>query len=186
MSKRTLEERLWSKVTRGDGCWLWTGYRNRDGYGSINLGSGANVMLLTHRVSWTLAHGEIPTGQYVCHHCDTPACVRPDHLFLGDQSANMKDGVAKGRVHLPAQDGSNNPQAKLTEAQVLAIRERYAAGGILHRELAPEFGVSVPTIAGIVRGEYWPHVGGPRRHRVTRPSAGRPAIEAGEGSPRAR
>ena len=92
---KTLEERFWSKVKKGPGCWEWTGSKDRKGYGGIHVRPKG---MKAHRVSWMLAHGEhsIPTGKMILHHCDNPPCVRPDHLYVGDAKANMDDTVKRG------------------------------------------------------------------------------------------
>lgn len=88
-----LPERFWAKVQKGQDCWLWSGSTNGR-YGRIVV-DGKNTP--AHRVSWTLHNGPVPDDRSVCHHCDNPLCVRPDHLFLGTQSDNMRDCAAKGR-----------------------------------------------------------------------------------------
>jgi hypothetical protein len=98
----TIEQRFWAKVRKRDGCWEWTGAKNADGYGMIGVnGVGHKRHAPAHRVSWELHYGHIPTGMWVLHHCDNPPCIRPDHLFIGDRSANMKDCAAKGRLTGP-------------------------------------------------------------------------------------
>lgn len=91
----TLPERFWSKVEKAEGCWLWTAYRDDDGYGSIRVGRKAE---LAHRVAWWLTNGPIPPGLHVLHRCDRPECVNPDHLFLGTQLDNVVDMYRKGRA----------------------------------------------------------------------------------------
>ena len=76
------------------GCWLWFGANSARDYGDFWFNG---KMRRAHRVSWELAHGPIPPGMFVCHTCDVPSCVNPDHLFLGDRAANMRDCVKKGR-----------------------------------------------------------------------------------------
>jgi HNH endonuclease len=92
-----LATRFWAKVARGESCWLWLGYCKPNGYGSIGLGGRAEGKDYAHRVAWRLAYGAIPDGLYVCHRCDTPACCRPDHLWLGTHAENLGDMRAKGR-----------------------------------------------------------------------------------------
>ena len=79
-----------------DGCHIWTGSRNNAAYGTTR-NNGKNV--IASRASYVIYKGEIPHGMVVCHSCDNPPCVNPAHLFLGSQSDNMKDAVAKGRQH---------------------------------------------------------------------------------------
>ena len=80
-----------------DGCWTWTG-KSRSGEGMrYGLFRANGKYQGAHRVAWQIVHGAIPAGMHVCHHCDNPICVRPDHLFLGTHLDNMRDMVAKGR-----------------------------------------------------------------------------------------
>lgn len=92
-------------VEKTDGCWLWTGNRDKDGYGFFQwqLRNADGVKKIhsrkAHRYSWTLHCGEIPAGLSVLHHCDNPPCVRPDHLFTGTKLDNNHDRSVKGRTH---------------------------------------------------------------------------------------
>lgn len=76
------------------GCWLWEGATIRSGYGRHNING---VQMGAHRASWIIHNGDIPDGMHVCHKCDTPPCVNPDHLFLGTHADNMRDMQAKER-----------------------------------------------------------------------------------------
>ena len=90
-----ITERFWSKVEKGDGCWLWRGAIGSHGrYGQFNV---VNRSRPSHRVAWELVNGPIPAGLYVLHRCDVGLCVNPAHLFLGTQKDNMADMMAKGR-----------------------------------------------------------------------------------------
>jgi hypothetical protein len=143
-------ERFWKFVAKTDSCWLWTANRDNKGYGRLDR-------TLAHRLSWEIAHGPIPDGLFVCHNCpggDNPACVNPDHLFLGTQADNMKDAGLKRR--LP--HGSSQHNAKLTEAAVCEIRSRYASGDSTQQELADEFGVTNGNISVIINRKSWRHV----------------------------
>lgn len=92
------QERFWSQVDKSGECWVWTGTRTRDGYGKIGYRvDGRYLSLRAHRVSWALHRGPVPKGRSVLHHCDNPACVRPEHLYLGSQADNMRDLRVRGR-----------------------------------------------------------------------------------------
>ena len=88
-----LEIRFWSKVNKTETCWLWTASLDKAGYGYFKALNQRNA----HRVSWAMHKGPIPNGMWVLHKCDVRNCVNPEHLFLGDQFANMADMVSKGR-----------------------------------------------------------------------------------------
>lgn len=91
--------RFWAKVDKGDGCWLYTGFRKWDGYGWVarSQGGGKYRWLTAHRYAWILTHGEPPEGALIMHLCDVPACCNPDHLRLGTHEENMADMKLKGR-----------------------------------------------------------------------------------------
>lgn len=144
------DERFWRRVDRSGECWTWTGSRNACGYGTLRR---ERRTYLAHRWSWLLAGRELPVGLSVCHRCDTPACVNPDHLFLGTHQENIADMVQKNR-HVR---GARKPAAKLVDDDVRAIREM-ARQGEKNPKIAALFGVSTPTIWHIVRRRQWRHV----------------------------
>jgi HNH endonuclease len=107
LGERDFAKRFWSKVRKGDGCWEWLPSLGRRQYGNVAVGPKVRRV---HRVAWELTFGPIPAGLFVCHHCDNPPCVRPDHLFLGSHADNMADAFAKGRIPCKTRrESSPNP-----------------------------------------------------------------------------
>ena len=102
---KPLLDRFMSHVRKDalTGCWIWTASRNWAGYGRIVIGSRTTgrKSVSAHRLSYELFNGKLYPGMDVCHTCDTPACVNPNHLFLGTRSENMQDMVSKGRARKP-------------------------------------------------------------------------------------
>jgi hypothetical protein len=90
----SVEERFWKNVDRSKDCWLWTGTVDRYGYGRLSVNY---KNMSAHRLSAMMHFGMFDKRMFVLHRCDTPRCVRPSHLFLGDQRQNIKDMFAKGR-----------------------------------------------------------------------------------------
>lgn len=163
---KPLAERFWPKVDRSGGpeaCWLWTGTKIPSGYGYVWTGKRD---MGAHRVAWMLAHGtEPPSHLRVCHRCDNPSCVNPAHLFLGTNSDNMRDCVAKGRHVRVSLKGTANPRAKLSDRDVVELRREHAqikaAGTSLYgwfTAKANEYGVNRITIARAISCEAWRHV----------------------------
>lgn len=127
------------------GCWNWIGAKDSCGYGTYSHTSGNKA----HRYVWEKLHGAIPEGMCVLHKCDNPACVNPEHLFLGTHDENMKDMVAKGRSR--GAKGEKNAGAILSADQV---RDIYCSNKT-NKELAVLFGVDRNTIMHIKNQKSW-------------------------------
>ena len=138
-------------VNKTDGCWLWTGSKDLKGYGKICVNGSPR---LAHRVVLQMEGREIVPAMFVCHKCDTPACVRPDHLFVGTAKDNSEDMTAKGR----SCRGERQGQSKLTENIVKAIRSKYAEGKVTQKKLADEHGIHQVTVSEIILRKIWQHV----------------------------
>jgi hypothetical protein len=131
-------------------CWEWLASRNT-GYGQWHANG---TMELTHRASYRLFVGPVPEGMFVCHKCDNPICVNPDHLFLGTQTDNMRDMWAKKRERPGRPKGEQHGMAKLTADIVKQIRESQDTG----LAAAARFGVSHTTVSDIRLRKIWKHV----------------------------
>lgn len=91
-----LQRRIKLKIKiSASGCWIWTGHIEQNGYGRISYKGQRGKWV--HRMSFAAFKGQIPDGINVCHKCDNPPCVNPDHLFLGNDSENAKDMMRKNR-----------------------------------------------------------------------------------------
>lgn len=143
----SISMRLSANSVRGhNGCLVWNGARSTEGYGHLSV-KGRST--LVHRLAWQEANGDIPAGMFVCHRCDNPSCLNPDHLFIGTPAANHIDMVIKrrkARLH-----GDKNPRAKLSFAKVAAIRR--ARGS--NRSIGSAFGISHGHVSRIKRGVAW-------------------------------
>lgn len=154
---KMLIDRFWEKVSvNGEtGCWDWIAFKDKRGYGRLSAGSESR---LAHRISYQLHRGSIPDKLFVCHHCDTPGCVNPDHLFLGTDADNVADMISKGRQASKDQTthrGIDHGGSKLTELEIIAIRTSI---GSSQRSLAKQYGVGQSQIQRIKAGASWSHI----------------------------
>ena len=155
--KFTDEERFWKYVEKTVTCWNWIGSKVFYGYGQININGKPKR---ANRYSWEIHRGEIPKGINVCHKCDNPSCVNPDHLFLGSQKENMKDMYLKGRENPPK--GMRVYASKLNEESVIDIKNNYIIGSKDEKTnssyFAKKYNVHRSTINCVGNGKYWNHI----------------------------
>ena len=156
--KNTVDD-FWDNVDilSSDQCWTWNGAQDTDGYGTWTMGGRRNIKV--HRMAYELSKGEIPEGLLILHTCDNPPCCNPNHLWVGTNADNMADKMAKGRGYPPPHPkGEAHKDAKLTEKDVLKIRERYSRGNTTLKELAQEYNVTFGLIGHIVNRRVWKHI----------------------------
>lgn len=173
-----------SRTNMSGDCWVWQGQRYpKSGYGQIKVAGRTRG---THAVAWELASGiSVPRGMWVLHTCDNKPCRRNDeagiyvvrgiarprfgHLFLGTPTDNVADMTAKDRHMAGARHylhadpsrairGEAHPRARLSDADIRCIRERYADGGITHAQLGIEYGMDKSVIGNIIRRKSWRHI----------------------------
>jgi len=130
---------FWKNVDKTSDCWLWNSTKNNFGYGLYSVGG---KFYQAHRLSYEWFVKPIPEGSCVLHHCDTPNCIRPSHLFLGDRNDNRQDSINKGRA--------NGGGHKLTYRDAAKIRNLYAAGKYNQPELAELYDVGLISINRII------------------------------------
>ena len=146
-----LKDRFFNKVTKTYTCWIWQGRTMRGGYGKFRI---KRKEYSAHRISWEIHNDKIPKNMMVCHTCDNPPCVNPDHLFLGTCQDNMDDMKSKGR----SPRGEQRPNSLLKDHDVRWIRKCYTSTNTSYEAIAMKYGVSETTIRHILNGHKWNHV----------------------------
>lgn len=151
-NKPDFVSRFWKFVEKTSTCWNWVGSKCFYGYGQLSIQGKPKR---ANRISYEMHKGEIPIHMFVCHSCDNPSCVNPDHLWLGNQKDNMKDMKKKNRQNICK--GSGKPQSKLKENDITQIRIKYK-NPLSSSELAKFYGVSKQNILDIINRKAWKHV----------------------------
>lgn len=156
-----LKARFWSYVTiENGGCWNWSAGTFGGRYGQFRLGK---KKVKAHRVAWIISGKSIPNGLILCHHCDNPKCVNPQHMFVGTHKDNAQDRERKNRgsgnrFAKVGQPGESNPAAKLTVNDVRHIRNLHKSHGWTKKRIATHFGVSLSQIVNITLMRSWKNV----------------------------
>lgn len=147
-------EEFWAKATiQQNGCLEWQYAKNENGYGILNY---RRKSWLAHRLAYKLVHGSVPKLLLVCHKCDNPPCINPDHLFLGTYKTNQRDSINKNRAKMIESVGEDNFNAKLTNNQVYEIRALF--GHLKGVEIKRKFKVSNSAVSGIGLRQQWKHL----------------------------
>ena len=141
-------DRFWSKVDKSGDCWEWLASKTHNGYGQFRRERGS--MSRAHRYVLEMNGVKIPPKMEVCHHCDNPGCVNPEHLFIGTRANNVRDKIRKHRQPRGEAVGGS----KLTEEDVRWIRQI----GASPVKIAKCFGISQSLIGFIRRRDIWKHV----------------------------
>lgn len=142
-------------VAQPNGCWEWTGAVQSGGYGSVQHEGKVQT---AHRVAYQLFIGSIPKGAWILHSCDNRRCVNPEHLIAGTPARNTKEALERKRM-IPVKHhrGEATPNSKLTEAQVLEVRDLYDQGWSC-KDIGESYGVNEQTIRLIGQRKNWSHV----------------------------
>lgn len=136
------------KIDSVTGCWNWLKTKDKDGYGIVYRRTRG---IRAHRFSFEKYNHKIPKNSVVCHKCDNPSCVNPEHLFVGKPIDNVRDMMKKGR---DMSVGSRNTNSKLTESDIPVIRNDIRS----YIEISKEYGVCELTIRNVKKRKFWKHV----------------------------
>lgn len=150
--KQNTIQDFWNKVDikTPNECWIWQGHTER--YGHISY---QGKKWGAHRLSWTLSNSkDIPNDMYVCHHCDNPRCVNPNHLFLGTTQDNTRDKTIKGRQT----KGEEFWSSKLTEQDILDIRNMPYGNRGDNKRIQLKYNISGVQVRNIINRKHWKHI----------------------------
>lgn len=148
-------DRFWARVQRGENCWLWTGGKS-GAYGQLTV---AGRRVLAHRASWLITNkAALSVDKVVRHTCDTPLCVRPEHLVAGSAAQNVRDTYERNRRRSGTWSGGTSRPNAVLDDQVVTELRRAVRGGRSIRSLALEIGVAYTTAHRAIRGIGWSHV----------------------------
>lgn len=142
--------RFWEKVEKSESCWNWNSAKDLDGYGVFQL--GVKLVRKSHRVSYAFHNGPFDRRLLVCHRCDNPSCVNPEHLFLGTVQDNNRDRDEKGRRGVCR--GSSNGASKLQESDIPKIKQLISEG-VSQSKIGALFGISQTAVSKIKLGKMW-------------------------------
>lgn len=144
-TKERAIKNFWNKVNKTDSCWLWTGAKTTDGYGCF--GNGRLGSKRAHRFSWEIDRETIPPNMELCHTCDNPSCVNPEHLFIGTHTDNMRDAARKKKF--PLRYGTDHPRGKWSDEQVKSMVQLYNSGTPI-KEICSLFGICRSSLGNIL------------------------------------
>jgi hypothetical protein len=149
----SIEQKLLRYAVSENGCWNWVATKDRDGYGLLTHHRGKQIR--AHRASYEFHVAKIPVGLLVCHSCDNPSCINPNHLFVGTSKENTRDMLDKNRR--PVLRGERHPNAKLTNNQVTQIKQLRSENRLL-KDIANQFNISFQTVSSITKGTTWNNI----------------------------
>ena len=148
-----IDDRLCAYIRKTPTCWIWVGHKNEHGYGIITNENKKQVK--AHRFIYEQTYGAIPPKMNALHKCDNPACVNPQHIYLGTQKDNVRDMMERNRGGYKAMGGDDHPNRKITMDKANEIRRLWSLGGVFQRELGEKFGISQAVVSKILRGQAW-------------------------------
>jgi len=138
--------RLMRTIKKDGDCWIWQGSKTKDGYGVLTIG---RKQYRAHRASYSEFTGDIPENIMVCHKCDVPLCINPDHLFLGTGKENTQDMIKKGRKVVVS--GFDHPHRRLSDDDYIEIKKMRSDGRLL-KEIAVIYKIAFQTVSQICNG----------------------------------